>query len=188
VVRFTPRPLYPWGNRSRYPLDRRLVVPQSQSGRYGDLASAGNRTLTVQPRLPIATHYTYGTPDSADPFPLIFPLVTMLTTLHLSYITSIFRIAFVFVVVDVYTVTCSLQIYVYRRCKVNVLMVSSSVSFVKTIQPQGQYVSDPNHWTLAKKVKLTRPYSDTFPHLVLSLLLTLAIHRRSHLSRVCKWS
>jgi hypothetical protein len=33
VVSFTPRPLYHWGNSPRYPLDRRLGGPQSQSGR-----------------------------------------------------------------------------------------------------------------------------------------------------------
>jgi hypothetical protein len=36
VVIFTPRPLYPWGKRPRYFLDRRLGGPQSWSGR-GDV-------------------------------------------------------------------------------------------------------------------------------------------------------
>jgi hypothetical protein len=33
VVSFTPRPLYPRGNRPQYPLNRRLGEPQSRSGR-----------------------------------------------------------------------------------------------------------------------------------------------------------
>jgi hypothetical protein len=52
VVSFTPRPLYPRGNRPRYPLYRRLGGPQSRSERHGEeknLASAGNRTPAVQP-------------------------------------------------------------------------------------------------------------------------------------------
>jgi hypothetical protein len=36
VVSFTPRPLYPQGKRSWYPLDRRPGGPQSRSGRGGE--------------------------------------------------------------------------------------------------------------------------------------------------------
>jgi hypothetical protein len=36
VVNFTPRPLYPQGNRPWYPLDRRLGGPQSRSGHGGE--------------------------------------------------------------------------------------------------------------------------------------------------------
>jgi hypothetical protein len=36
VVSFTPLPLYPRGKIPRYPLDRRLSGPQSQSGRCGE--------------------------------------------------------------------------------------------------------------------------------------------------------
>jgi hypothetical protein len=36
VVSFTPRPLYPQGKSPCYPLDRRLGVPQSRSGRSGE--------------------------------------------------------------------------------------------------------------------------------------------------------
>jgi hypothetical protein len=36
VVSFTPRPLYPQGNNSWYPLDRRLGGPQSRFGRGGE--------------------------------------------------------------------------------------------------------------------------------------------------------
>jgi hypothetical protein len=49
VVSFTPRPLYPWGKSPRYPLDRRLGVPQSRSGRRGEeeiLDPTGTRTPT----------------------------------------------------------------------------------------------------------------------------------------------
>jgi hypothetical protein len=35
VVSFIPLPLYRRGMSPRYPLDRRLGGPQSQSGRYG---------------------------------------------------------------------------------------------------------------------------------------------------------
>jgi hypothetical protein len=49
VVRLTPRPLYPRGKTLRYPLDRRLSVPQSRSGRLGEekiLDPSGTRTPT----------------------------------------------------------------------------------------------------------------------------------------------
>jgi hypothetical protein len=36
VIRFTPRPLYPQGKSSWYPLDRRLGGPQSYSGHGGE--------------------------------------------------------------------------------------------------------------------------------------------------------
>jgi hypothetical protein len=36
VVSFTPLPLYPGGESPRYPLDRWLGGPQSQSGRRGE--------------------------------------------------------------------------------------------------------------------------------------------------------
>jgi hypothetical protein len=36
VVSFTPRPLYPQGKSSWYPLDRRLVGIQSHSGHGGE--------------------------------------------------------------------------------------------------------------------------------------------------------
>jgi hypothetical protein len=36
VVSFIPRPLYPQGKISRYPLDRRLGGPQSRSGHGGE--------------------------------------------------------------------------------------------------------------------------------------------------------
>jgi hypothetical protein len=59
VVSFTLRPLYPWGNRPRYTLDRRLGGPQSRSGRYGEyknlISSAGYRTLAVHS---VARRYT----------------------------------------------------------------------------------------------------------------------------------
>jgi hypothetical protein len=48
-----PRPLYP-----RYPLDRKLGGPQSQSGRRGEekiLDPTGTRTPVVQP---VASRYT----------------------------------------------------------------------------------------------------------------------------------
>jgi hypothetical protein len=35
VVRFTPRPCYPWGKESRHPLDRRLCGSQTRSGHCG---------------------------------------------------------------------------------------------------------------------------------------------------------
>jgi hypothetical protein len=52
MVGFTPRPLYSRGNFLRYPLDRRLVEPQSRSGRCGEeenLAPAGIPSPAVQP-------------------------------------------------------------------------------------------------------------------------------------------
>jgi hypothetical protein len=41
VVSFTPRPLYPGGNRPRHRPDRRLGGPQSRSGRCGEECSCG---------------------------------------------------------------------------------------------------------------------------------------------------
>jgi hypothetical protein len=52
VVSFTLQPLYPRGNRPRYPLARRVGGPQSRFGRFGDessLTPAGNWTLVAQP-------------------------------------------------------------------------------------------------------------------------------------------
>jgi hypothetical protein len=50
-VSFTPRPLYTRGNGPRYPLDMRLIGPQSRYGRCErkNLAPARNQTLDVQP-------------------------------------------------------------------------------------------------------------------------------------------
>jgi len=36
-VGFTPRPLYHWGKSPRYPLDKKLIGPQSLSGRSGEV-------------------------------------------------------------------------------------------------------------------------------------------------------
>jgi hypothetical protein len=59
VVSFMPRPLYPRGRSPRYQLDRRLGGLQSRFGpcaREKNLATAGNKTPTVQPlALPITT-------------------------------------------------------------------------------------------------------------------------------------
>jgi hypothetical protein len=49
VVSFTPLPLYPFGKSPLYALDKRLVGPQSRSGRYGEvkiLDPTGTRTPT----------------------------------------------------------------------------------------------------------------------------------------------
>jgi hypothetical protein len=62
VVSITPRSLYARGNRSRYPLDRRLGGPQSRSGRCGEetnLAMAGLEPLPSSPSL-----YRLNYPDS----------------------------------------------------------------------------------------------------------------------------
>jgi hypothetical protein len=61
VVSFTPRPLYPQGESTRYPLDRRLGELQSRSGLGGEeknfqpLRESNPRTPIVQP---IAQRYT----------------------------------------------------------------------------------------------------------------------------------
>jgi hypothetical protein len=55
------RPLYPRGKRPRYPLDRRLGGPQSQSGPRGEekiLDSTGTRTPTPSVVQPVASRYT----------------------------------------------------------------------------------------------------------------------------------
>jgi hypothetical protein len=49
VVSFTPRPLYPRGNNRRYPLDRRLSVPQSLSGWHGEVKILAPPALELQP-------------------------------------------------------------------------------------------------------------------------------------------
>jgi hypothetical protein len=41
VVNFTPQPLYSWGKIPRYPLDRMLSGPQSQSGHRGEEKERG---------------------------------------------------------------------------------------------------------------------------------------------------
>jgi hypothetical protein len=61
VVSFTPRPHYPRGKSLRYPLVRRLGVPQSQSRRFGGkkiLDPSGTRTVT---------------PLSSSPYPVAIP-------------------------------------------------------------------------------------------------------------------
>jgi hypothetical protein len=67
VASFTPRPLYPREERPRYPLDRRLGGPQSQSGHCGEeekfLTPAENRNHAVQH---VARFYS----DWAIPAPL----------------------------------------------------------------------------------------------------------------------
>jgi hypothetical protein len=57
VVSFTPLPLYPWGKSSRYPLEKRLGGPQSQSGRHGEekILDSNSDLSVVQP---VASHYT----------------------------------------------------------------------------------------------------------------------------------
>jgi hypothetical protein len=51
VASFTPRPVYPRGESSRNPLDRRLGGPQSRSGSCGvkkSFSPPGNRNLVVE--------------------------------------------------------------------------------------------------------------------------------------------
>jgi hypothetical protein len=73
VVGFTPRPLYPTGDSSRYPLCGRLNGPQSRSGRYGEeeksLAPTDNRTWTPRSSSPSCSRYT----DWAIPVPSLYP-------------------------------------------------------------------------------------------------------------------
>jgi hypothetical protein len=61
VVSFTPRSLYRRGRSPRYPLDRRLSGPQSQSGRFGEEKILGS-TGTWTP-----------TPRSSSPKPVAIP-------------------------------------------------------------------------------------------------------------------
>jgi len=55
VVSFTPRPLYPQGKSSQYPLDRRLAGPQSCCGcdgkekNFQPLPEINPRTPIIQP-------------------------------------------------------------------------------------------------------------------------------------------
>jgi hypothetical protein len=53
AVSFTSRPLYPWGESPRYPLDRWwLGGPHNQPGRHGEeknIAPTGSRTPTPRP-------------------------------------------------------------------------------------------------------------------------------------------
>jgi hypothetical protein len=55
AVSFTPRQLYRKGKGHQYPLERRLGMPQSPSGRYGAvkmLDPTGTRTPTSPPSSP----------------------------------------------------------------------------------------------------------------------------------------
>jgi hypothetical protein len=64
-VSFTPRQLYPRGMSPRYPLDRRLGGPQSQSGRGGE-----EKNFQLMPGLeppiiqPVAQRYRLDEPGS----------------------------------------------------------------------------------------------------------------------------
>jgi hypothetical protein len=74
VVSFTPLLLYPRGKSSRYPLDRRLGVPQSQYGRYGEskiLDPTGTRTLTPRSSRP----YTAAILTALSRFILLFNIL-----------------------------------------------------------------------------------------------------------------
>jgi hypothetical protein len=48
VVSFTPRPLYPWGNRSIYPLERRRCGSKNRNGWLKILDPTEARTPTTQ--------------------------------------------------------------------------------------------------------------------------------------------
>jgi hypothetical protein len=61
MVSFTPQPLYTRGKSSRYPLDRRLGGPQSQSGRGGEEKNfQSSPGIETQPPIvqPVASHHT----------------------------------------------------------------------------------------------------------------------------------
>jgi hypothetical protein len=81
VVSLTPQPLYPRGKSPRYPLDRRLGGPQSQSGKFEEekiLDPTGTRTPSpvVQP---IASRYT----DYATPAPTLTLSSILMSSTHL---------------------------------------------------------------------------------------------------------
>jgi hypothetical protein len=65
MVSFTPRPLYPQGKNSRYPLDRRLSGPQSRSGRGGEEKNSHPRHRKSNPRTPINVVSNRIFPESA---------------------------------------------------------------------------------------------------------------------------
>jgi hypothetical protein len=67
VVSFTPRPLYPWGIRHRYSLDRRLRGPWNQSGRRMEenfLPLPGLELLTLDHLIRIQSLYRLCHPKS----------------------------------------------------------------------------------------------------------------------------
>jgi len=57
VVIFTPRPLYPQGNNPQYPLDRRMVGPQSRSGRGGEEKNKMISTVLLQWNIKRIIHF-----------------------------------------------------------------------------------------------------------------------------------
>jgi hypothetical protein len=59
VVSFTPLLLYPRGKGPRYPLDRRLIGPQSRSGRFGEEKILDPTRLELRPSVvqPVASSY-----------------------------------------------------------------------------------------------------------------------------------
>jgi hypothetical protein len=68
VVSLTPRPLYPQGKSHWYPLDRRLDLTQSRSGRGGEEKNSqpppppGNRTSDHLVRSPALYHWAIPVP------------------------------------------------------------------------------------------------------------------------------
>jgi hypothetical protein len=74
MVIFMPRPLYPRRKNPRYPLDRKLSVPQNRSGRHGEekiLDPIGTRTPT---------------PRSSSPKPVATPITLPQLTAHFNTI------------------------------------------------------------------------------------------------------
>jgi hypothetical protein len=76
VVSFTPRPHYPRGNSTRYPLDRRLGRSLSRSGRHG------------QVRVIDSSRTRNPTPLSSRPYP---PTISTALPRHLQVHGSVFN-------------------------------------------------------------------------------------------------
>jgi hypothetical protein len=87
VVRFTPWPIYPPGERApRYPLDRRLSGPQGRSGRHRDVK------ILVPTDTPTLTPWSFSPQPAAIPTALsgLLPVIVLTVSDKLDFRLDVF--------------------------------------------------------------------------------------------------